>query len=121
MLQVCNTVIMSKFDEWLRRELELRGWLAAEFSKRSGLSRSQVSRVLNNQVSPGEVFCIKTAAALALPPARVFRLAGLIPSYSIPDEWVMRTMESLYTFTPTQRDIVDSIINMILLTNSIKK
>lgn len=89
----------------------------AEFVRRSGISRSHVYRVLNGHANPGDSFCAKTAAVFAMPPSKVFRLAGIIPSYQIPDAWLQRVMENLYTFTPEQLDILDAIINGIATSN----
>lgn len=74
------------FPGWLLGEINDRGWTQAELARRSGLSTAQVSRVLNHEYRPGPDFCRGTAAALNIPVARVFRFAGLLPSYPVKNQ-----------------------------------
>lgn len=71
------------FPGWLVSEIRNRGWSMAEFARRSGLSTSQVSRVINREHNPGPDFCQGAAAALNIPVAKAFRFAGLLPSFQV--------------------------------------
>lgn len=42
----------AQFAPWLRRQLQRRGWNAAELSRRTGLASGTISRWLNGQRTP---------------------------------------------------------------------
>lgn len=67
------------FSQWLKSELDLRGWNQSELSRRSGISNPQISRLINMQSTPGDSACRAIAKALKLPAETVFRAAGLLP------------------------------------------
>lgn len=67
------------FSTWLQNELDTRGWTKAELSRRSGISASQVTRIMNREQNPGQESLESIARALRLPPETVLRAAGLLP------------------------------------------
>lgn len=67
------------FDEWLKTELSERGWDQAELAQRSGISTTQISRLMNKARSPGPEACLGIARAFRVPAEDVFRRAGLLP------------------------------------------
>lgn len=66
--------------EWLRGEIEERGWTIRELGRRSGINPGTLSYVLNYERGAGPGFCQKIAATFGEPPEKIFRLAGLLPS-----------------------------------------
>lgn len=70
---------MDTFSGWLLQELENRGWNQAELHRKSGLSKTIISDVISEKVTPGYEFCIAIGKALHIPPEIVMRLAGLLP------------------------------------------
>jgi len=71
------------FSDWLRVEVENRGWSFRELGRRAGLSSGAVSQVITGANFPGPEFCNGVARALGVPPERVFREAGLLPAVII--------------------------------------
>lgn len=67
------------FADWLRNQLEQRGWTQSELSRRSGVSPAQITRVLSGERGLGEKSISALAKALNLPVETVFRAAGLLP------------------------------------------
>ena len=97
-------VTITDFAEWLEKELIEQKVTQAELSRRSGISPSQISKILNMQSSPGPEACTAIARALDLPEEEVFRHAGLL-SPKIEDapnlaEWVHLFIKA----TPEERD-----------------
>lgn len=73
---------MDNFSAWLQQEIDTRGWNQAELHRISGLSRTIISDVLSDKVSPGYNFYIAVGKALHIPGDMVMRLAGLLPPVS---------------------------------------
>lgn len=73
------TMDKSSFVEWLEDQLDERTWTPSELSRRSGISQSAISLVLNGERKPGNAFCDGIAKAFKMPPDTVHRLAGLLP------------------------------------------
>lgn len=69
----------TNFSEWLKDELEARGWKPAELSRRGAIDKAVVSRLLSAGRKPGPETCASIAQALELPEEDVFREAGLLP------------------------------------------
>ncbi len=72
---------MHNLLEWIRNELNERGWDQAELARRANITQAQISRVMSGTRNPGPEFCNGIARAFNIPPERVFRLAGFLPSY----------------------------------------
>lgn len=72
---------MDKTDrllDYLNRSLDLIGWSKAELARRTGISRSHVTDVLNKRANLTTDFCIAAAQALNDSPTKFLRLAGFI-------------------------------------------
>ena len=65
-----------EFSEWLRQELYRRGWDQQELVRRTDISTSHVSNVLNGMRCAGPDFCIEVARALGVPREVVFQARG---------------------------------------------
>ena len=68
------------FAEWLQKELDKRGWSHSESSRRTGIPRSHISRLLNGTRNAGPDPCIAIAKAFNLPREEVFRARGWLLS-----------------------------------------
>jgi len=75
---------MEEFTEWLRAEMEERGWENVDLAREAGVSDPQVSRVLSGSRGAGPDFCVAVARALGRDPVYVFRRAGLLPAAEDP-------------------------------------
>lgn len=76
-----------EFANWLQNELNNRGWDQAELSRRSEITKAQISRVLVGDRSAGVDFCIAVARALGIPREEVFRARG----------WLLREPQQVVT------------------------
>lgn len=81
--KVTNVIMFFTMDksfvEWLEGELNDRGWNSSELARRSGVSQSAISLVLNGERNPGNSFCDGIARAFKIPPDTVYQMAGLLP------------------------------------------
>jgi transcriptional regulator with XRE-family HTH domain len=64
------------FPDWLRQQLDQRGWDQIELAYRSGVTPGQVSRILSGTRHAGPETCIALARALNLPREEVFQARG---------------------------------------------
>ncbi len=69
---------MIKFADWLQETLDERGLSRADLSRLSGISPSQISKILNLQSAPGKTALQSIALALKVPQETLYRKAGLI-------------------------------------------
>jgi len=77
--------ISYNLQEWINRKLKDNGWSIRELARRSELAPTTINDVLSQQSNPGITFCLGIARAFREPPERVFRMAGILPSYVIGD------------------------------------
>jgi transcriptional regulator with XRE-family HTH domain len=68
-----------KFIEWLRSEINERGWSQNELARRAGLSSGGMSLIMTQQRGVTAEVCQAIARALKDPEEEVFRHAGLLP------------------------------------------
>lgn len=64
--------------EWIREELEKRGWSQNELARRAGITSGAMSFVMTGMRNPGPELCQGIARALDIPEIVVFEHAGLI-------------------------------------------
>ena len=76
---------IGSFTEWLKDEMDARGWNQSELARRAGIHRSMVSLVLSGKRQASADFCFAISNGLRLPPEHVFRRAGLLPPESKDD------------------------------------
>lgn len=68
-----------EFRQWLAAEMKNRRLSQRALARMIEISHPVISRVLSGENQPSLEFCIKVAHALGEPPARVLRLAGILP------------------------------------------
>lgn len=104
------SVEMDNFSVWLLQEIESRGWNQAELHRKSGLSRTVISDVLSNKVSPGYEFCIAVGKALHVPGDHIMRIAGLLPP--IPEQ-TQQIEQLVYLFERLNEKDRQTILDMM--------
>lgn len=99
------------FKDWLRRELQERGWDQAELVRRTGASSSLVSYWLSGARVPQRHSCEDIAAALGLPVQIVLEAAGrevknpeLPPGVDLHDPLFDFFAQNMEKFTPEDRE-----------------
>jgi len=71
--------MMETFADWLREQLDTRGWYRSEAARRGDISASMFDKVINGYANPGLDFLIGVSRALGIPREEVFRRAGVLP------------------------------------------
>jgi transcriptional regulator with XRE-family HTH domain len=71
----------NKLADWLSKKLKTEGWSMREVARRSQISHTTIADVLSHQRLPTFDFCAAIAPVVGEPPEKLFRLAGLLPSY----------------------------------------
>lgn len=104
------SVEMDNFSVWLLQEIESRGWNQAELHRKSGLSRTVISDVLSNKVSPGYEFCIAVGKALHVPGDHIMRIAGLLPP--IPEQ-TQQIEQLVYLFERLNEKDRQTVLDMM--------
>ena len=88
-------------------EMERRKWNNAELARRAEIGHSTVSMVLSGQSRPGLDFCIGIGRAFGLPPEKVLRIAGLLPSIPpVEDSSIQRLIDLARLLSPSERQLV---------------
>jgi transcriptional regulator with XRE-family HTH domain len=67
------------FSDWLSNLLVEKDMSQAELSRRSGISPSQISKLINRQSPPGKTTCEAIAKAFGISVITVYRHAGILP------------------------------------------
>lgn len=98
------TAVNTDFAEWLHQELNRRALNPSELARRSRVSQSTVSLVLNEQKGPGPKLCRGIARALDLPPEDVFRRAGLLPPAPEETSSLREVIHLFNQLSPEQQD-----------------
>ena len=70
---------MNMFGDWLRLELEVRGYSQTRFAKRIGVEPGTISNWVNGRRDPSAELCRKIADVFLMPPEHVLRKAGILP------------------------------------------
>jgi len=75
--------------------MEIRNWKQAELARRSGISASQITRVLSGERNLGDEALLAISRAFRMPAEIIFRAAGLLPPKPAINELAERA-EHLY-------------------------
>lgn len=90
------------FSEWLRGELNSRGWSQNELGRRAGLTSAAVSLVMTQMRQPGPEFCQGVARAFRIPETVVFEQAGLLSPARGEGELTRRELYELLKDLPVE-------------------
>jgi transcriptional regulator with XRE-family HTH domain len=101
---------MSKFSDWLLKQMEEKDWSQADLARAADLTRSTISYYLSpKSKSPDEAALRKLAHAFKLPPEFVFEKAGLLPpkpELSVAKQRLLHVAES--------EELLDSDIDLVV-------
>lgn len=103
---------MERFARWLQDELDSNGWDQAELARRSGISTTHISRLINDQRDPGPESCKKIAKALRVSELIVYREAGLMDPEIIGDRHANQAQELLDYFKVLSMRDRDRLLGM---------
>lgn len=67
------------FPQWLRSEIEKRGWSQIDLSRKTSISSTQIARILSGERGMGIETLVAIAQALGYSPITLIRKAGLLP------------------------------------------
>ena len=85
-----------QFAEWLKTELDKRGWVPARLARESGVTRGALSHIFSGERSPGLDLLRAVAKALGLPLMDVLRAAGLAEASEDPGDESLEAWMRLY-------------------------
>ncbi len=104
------------FTNWLQDELRKRGWEQADLVRRSGMSQSQISRIMNGIRRPGPEAMTNIARALRVPVDDAFRRAGLLPPENtnlIPQRSFSELLEMIAALSPDDQRLVFDLVERL--------
>lgn len=97
---------LQTFAEWLKEELDNRGWTRAELARRSKLQEATFTYIFGGR-KPSPETCNAIAGALGIPSETVFRKAGLLPANPEDDEKLLNeVVEAFKRLDINQRQAV---------------
>jgi len=103
------------FPDWIRQELNRRGWDQSELARRAGVVPSTISMIINEQKQPGPEACLGIARAFKEAPAYVFRLAGLLPELKTSEEKIERLNDLFDQLSPEDQARLILVVRAWLL------
>lgn len=103
-----------KLVEVIKSCLEEQGLNQAELAEKSGLSPSQVSRILKMESTPSQEAIVSISRALKLPADVLFRAAGLLPQSSI-DPWAEKMIYRISQLSGSRRNLAEKLIDSLLV------
>ncbi len=86
------------FADWLQKQLDAKGWHAAELARRSGLTQSYLSRVLRRERNIGHDAAAAIAAPFGLSISEVKIIAGLQKPDPPTDTPTIREMNGAFAY-----------------------
>lgn len=102
------------FGEWLQKELEKREWSQTDLSRRSGVSTSQITRLIKGERGVRDETLYALATALHLPPEKVFLIAVGKESDAKGDPWVNETSYKIKLIPPGLRSVAGKFIDSLI-------
>lgn len=99
----------NSLSSWILSELDKRDWSQSELARRSGLTRTTISKIISEQSSIGIESMTGLAKAFRLPVTEVLQQAGLIPK--IP-EATAKEEQLLHMFRHMDDQDKKTIMNM---------
>jgi transcriptional regulator with XRE-family HTH domain len=104
---------MEKIDlpHWLRSEIKKREWSQVDLSRKTGISTTQIARILSGERGMGVETLVSIANAFGISPITIIRAAGLLPEGSDNasfDDWQFL----LNQLPPEEQEEVRKIVEM---------
>jgi len=83
------------FPEWLNKILKTKSMSQAELARRSGVSPSQISKILNRISPAGIISCIEIADALKMRREIILRKAGWLEPITESDDIIEQVLTDM--------------------------
>jgi len=102
------------FSNWLQNQLAKRDWSQADLSKRSGLHRAIISKVILGSSMPTPETLETIARGLGLSTEIVFRAAGLLPPEPETNEMIEKLNHKINMLSPGARALAEKLLDALL-------
>ena len=105
---------MDDFVAWLNAEMEKQGWSLRQTARRTGVSHTTMTNIVNRQTRPSADFCRRIALVFHAPPEEVLCRAGILPTGS---KETPSLREATYLFnllSPEQQDVVLTFVRSLV-------
>ena len=104
----------TKFLDWLKTEMEKKGWGISETARRAGLTHTPLSYVVTNGEMPSFETCLALANAFNAPIENILRLANLLPEtdVDIDDEDLQKIIDAYKHLSPEERGDIVAYVQM---------
>jgi transcriptional regulator with XRE-family HTH domain len=79
MIRFCCHMEKIDLPQWLRNELKKRDWSQVDLSRKTGISTTQIARILSGERGMGVETLVSIANAFGISPITIIRAAGLLP------------------------------------------
>ena len=103
-----------EFSNWLIAELERRDWSQADLSKRSGLHRAIISKIVLGSSSPMPETLEAIARGFGMPSVIVFQKAGLLTQQPVSDQWLEEMNHKIGLLSPSRRPMAEKLLDALL-------
>jgi transcriptional regulator with XRE-family HTH domain len=103
----------ANFIDWIKKEIDKRGWTQAELARQTKLSPSQITRLFNGERGVGETGLVAIAHAFRLPANLVFEKAGILPPTQELKELSAKKRELLANLENADDNTVQFVIDML--------
>jgi transcriptional regulator with XRE-family HTH domain len=101
-----------KFGNWLKAQVEARGWTIQDLANRAGVSHSTASAAINKGIVPDVGTLSRYATALRLPLRRVIEAAG----YQVEDLAIADEVKRIQDLLSSHPDAWEYIAQLVRLT-----
>ena len=98
----------NRLPHWINQKLQERGWSQNQLAREAGLTKSQVSRIVNEK-TPSNHEAHSLGRALNVPPETIMRLAGQLPPSPNHND---KSDEMMQIFSGLADDDQDEILQM---------
>ncbi len=98
----------------IKAKMDALGYKQSELAKKSGLSTSQVSRILSLESTPSQDAIASIERALKFLPGTLFRAAGILPPEPGKDPWVEAQKAVIAQLTGPRRNLAERLLQGLL-------
>jgi transcriptional regulator with XRE-family HTH domain len=92
-----------KFNDWLIKEMNKRGWSQSDLARSSDLNRAVINKLLNGQTLPRPTTLEAIARAFKVPVEQVFRMAGILPEIPENESYLEEAIHHIRQIQDPQR------------------
>ena len=92
-----------KFNDWLIKEMNRRGWSQSDLARSSELNRAVINKLLNGQTLPRPSTLEAIARAFRVPVEQVYRMTGLLPEIPESESYLEEVVHHIRQIQDPQR------------------